>query len=102
MTTEPNAGNPLGVDPLRAAAQAPEAAQPSKSTEGPAFHVLLERLQAQASELEETSRTLEDPKSLAGAVDIARTSLNDALSLSDRLLEAFREHQHQNLPEDKE
>jgi len=56
----------------------------------PAFHVLLERLQRQASELGEASRSVDDPAGLAGAVDTARASLEDAQSLAQQLLEAFR------------
>jgi len=85
-----------GVDPAKTGAQAPKAGQAEGASGGPAFQVLLERLQAQAQELETTSRTLEDPSTLAGAVDMARASLDDAHSLSDRLLEAFREAQTQD------
>jgi len=48
-------------------------------------------LQAQARELEAATPGVADPKELAGAVDMARASLDDALSLSDQLLEAFHE-----------
>ena len=68
--------------------------QSEESGSSPAFHVLLERLQSRAQELEETSRQLDDPGELAGAVDKARASLEDARSLSDQLLEAFRQTNH--------
>ncbi len=89
-----------GVDPARAAGEA--APKASRPLEGPAFHVLLEQLQQKAQALESTSQTLEDPRSLAGAVDMARASLDDALSLSDRLLEAFRAAQHSDADEPSE
>jgi len=58
---------------------------------GAAFRALLERLETQARELEVESRSIEGPKDLTGAVDRAHASLQDALSLGDRLLEAYRE-----------
>ena len=91
-----------GPDPIRinpsSGAQGSKSARGTSKSESPAFHVLLERLQAQASELETKTPTVADAKELAGAVDIARASLDDALSLSDRLLEAFRESQLMNDP----
>lgn len=85
--------------PLRPDAPRPaDAARPKErprtgaadATATPAFHVLLERLQRHAAELEQTSRTVDDPARLAGAADAARASLEEAQTLSDRLLEAFR------------
>ena len=63
------------------------AASPSSS---PAFEALLERLSARAAELDTKSRELEGPADLPGAVDAARASLEDALTLGERLLEAYR------------
>lgn len=65
----------------------PEKARPSSG--GPAFRALLERLETQARELSSTER-IEDAGELAGAVEHARHALEDALSLGDRLLEAYR------------
>ena len=84
---------PIRPEPTRPVADGP---LPSKDPAGrpdpasPSFQVLLERLQSKARELEETSRTLVKPEELAEAVESARASLEDAGSLSDRLLEAFR------------
>ncbi len=67
---------------------------PENQTEprdGPAFKALLEKLQQQAQSLHRESETIARPEELSDAVDLARSSLNDALSLSDQLLEAFRE-----------
>jgi hypothetical protein len=58
---------------------------------GAAFHALLERLETQARELEVRSRSIETQKDLTGAVDRAHASLQDVLSLGDRLVEAYRE-----------
>ena len=74
-----------------AAGARPAAAPAAPSESGAAFRALLERLEEHTRELEEKSQTLEDASGLAGAVDTARASLEDAVSLSDQLLEAFRE-----------
>ncbi|MFT5291482.1 MAG: hypothetical protein ACI8QS_001836 [Planctomycetota bacterium] len=57
---------------------------------GPAFRILLEQLQEKAAELQETSKDVGDPVELRGAIDTARATLEDALSLGDQVLEAFR------------
>jgi hypothetical protein len=58
---------------------------------GPAFQALLERLQQQAQSLSRDTEAVARPEDLSGAVDRARATLDDALSLSDQLLEAYRE-----------
>lgn len=63
----------------------------SDATGGAAFKALLDRLQAQARELQGASESQLEAQDLAGAVDRAHNSLRDALSLSDQLLEAYRE-----------
>ena len=88
---------PGGVDPTRGV----QPTQPTKSggsenaqkSDGPAFRALLEKLQAQAAQLEQTSKSVEGAEDLPGAVDEAKASLEDAVSLSDQLLEAFRQSQ---------
>jgi hypothetical protein len=62
--------------------------------------VLLERLQATARELQEKARGVEKPAELAGAVDRARQSLDDALALGGRLLEAWRSERQSANPKD--
>ncbi len=95
---------PLRPDPARAldaagARSRVRTGAAEKTSSSAAFQVLLERLQRRAAELEEASRTADDPARLAGAVDAARASLEDAQTLSDRLLEAFRgERQRQSGP----
>lgn len=64
---------------------------PAAPVQGAAFAALIEKLEVQARELAERSLRIESPADLAGAVDRAHASLQDALSLSDRLLEAYRQ-----------
>lgn len=68
-------------------------AEGSTSSEGAgtAFKALLDRLQQQAQTLSADSEAVEKPEDLSGAVGRARATLDDALSLSDQLLEAYRE-----------
>lgn len=86
-TPNPNISGARGVSSGAAskagAADAPE--------HGAAFKALLEKLETQARELEEKSSTVDNPADLAGAVDRAHASLQDALSLGEQLLEAYRE-----------
>ncbi|MFT7669340.1 MAG: flagellar hook-basal body complex protein FliE [Planctomycetota bacterium] len=63
----------------------------AQSTGGLAFRGMLDKLQQQARSLQQDSENVSKPEDLSGAVDRARTSLGDALSLSNRLLEAYRE-----------
>jgi hypothetical protein len=88
--TDPSRSVPLGPDPLRSSAATPARAQRARPADSPAFHVLLERLEARAAALEAQSRALDDPRLLAPAVEEARASLEDALSLGEGLLEAYR------------
>ncbi len=71
---------------LASPAQETTATQPG----GPAFEVLLERLEARAAELQAKSKTLSVATELPGALDAARVSLEDALHLGEELLEAYR------------
>jgi len=91
MTGLPNAGGP---GPIRPASSTQPAAKPGplERTEGgsAAFQALLDRLHARARELEELKGRVADPAELGRAVDTARASLEDAVSLGDRLLEAYR------------
>lgn len=58
---------------------------------GVAFRALLERLEQDARTLEHDAKHIEGATALAGAVDRAHASLQDALSLGDQLLEAYRQ-----------
>jgi hypothetical protein len=74
--------------------------QRAQGTPGdPAFHVLLERLSRSARELQENADAVERPQDLAGAVGRAKASLDDALSLGEELLEAWRAKQLNQNPE---
>ncbi|MCC6408098.1 MAG: flagellar hook-basal body complex protein FliE [Planctomycetes bacterium] len=66
-------------------------AKSASSDGGVAFRALLDDLEAKARDLQAQSKALEKPEDLAGAVQGAKASLDDALSIRDRLLEAFRE-----------
>ena len=68
-----------------------EKGKTADGTGGPAFHALLEKLQQSARSLSADSENVDKPDELSGAVDRARSTLNDALSLSDQLLEAYRQ-----------
>ncbi len=80
-----------GANRSAAASGKPACEGPGPAAAGAAFHALLERLETQARELEAQSRSIESPKDLTGAVDRAHASLQDALSLGDRLVEAYKE-----------
>ena len=79
-STSPATNAPSGAEKTAEAAQS-----------GPAFRALLESLQEKAKSLQHDSQHVDRPEELSQAVDRARASLSDALSLSDRLLEAYRE-----------
>ena len=90
---------PVGGGPIRRT-EVPST-QPSSETKkatepqgGAAFQALLEKLQQQAHNLQRDSETVARPEELSGAGDRAHSSLQDALSLSDKLLEAYREAVH--------
>lgn len=91
---------PIPNDPLRPSG-VPPTGQPgasSKSTEASressaAFRALLDSLAEKAASLDEAGQSLGAPEELASAVDDARKSLEDAMSLGDRLLEAYRANQ---------
>ncbi len=76
---------------------------PARSTRGasadtsPAFEALLERLTARAAELDVKSRALARPEDLPGAVDAARASLEDALTLGEQLLDAYQAEQQRGV-----
>ena len=73
---------------------------PSKGVSSPEngarFRALLDQLQTQVQGLQKTGEGPLKPDELAGAVDQARTSLEDALSLKDQLLEAYRAAQQRS------
>jgi hypothetical protein len=84
--------NPAGPDPVRGGQpENPAQRAGDKGSNSPAFHVLLERLTARMGELEQQKEGADAPEQISEAMDTARASLEDAVSLSEQLLEAFRE-----------
>ncbi len=79
-----------GVGPVSAGEQRTEAAG------GPQFQALLDKIETHARDLADQSRAVEKPEQLAGAVDSARESLEDVLSLKDQLLEAYQQARRQD------
>lgn len=65
---------------------------------GAAFQALLEKLQAQATELSTESRMVERPAELSEAARRARDTFEGALAIHERLLEAFRQANQQGEP----
>ena len=63
--------------------------------QGAAFRALLEKLDAKARNLEEQTLGVDDAKNLAGAVEGAKASLAEALSLGEELLESYRQSRQQ-------
>ena len=57
------------------------------------FQALLERVEARAKRLATDAAGVEVPEQLAQAMQAARESLDDVLSLKERLLEAYRAEQ---------
>lgn len=58
---------------------------------GVAFRALLDKLETQAQDLKAQAGGVEGSEELAGAVGNAQESLEQALSLSNQLVEAFRQ-----------
>jgi len=70
---------------------------------GVAFRALLDKLENQAQDLKSQAENVEGSGELAGAVGSAQESLQQALSLSNQLVEAFRQSLQQaetNKPDD--
>lgn len=83
--------------PQRAGAVGPTLSRPKAASPGAAasFEALLESLEQKAQALDAKARAELAPEELAQAVDEARSSLQDALALQERLLEAWRQSRHQ-------
>ena len=91
---DPRSDPTRGVDATRAR-EGTEHAAGSELARGAAFRAVLERLEQRAGELEARSKEELAPEELSGAVDAARESMQDVLSLQEQLLEAFRQSRHQ-------
>jgi hypothetical protein len=85
------------IGPTKGVARDNAAKQTAKTPEtGAAFKALLDQLADRARELEKTSAKPVDASELAGAVEEAHGSLQDALSLSTQLIEAYRANVQQS------
>lgn len=84
----------LPIQGIRPASEPPRNAGGVEPQGGAQFRALLDRLQREATSLQRDSGELEDPAALAGAVDQAGSTLSDARSLGDQLLEAYRAARH--------
>jgi len=88
------------MDPLQRGlnpAQGPKPVQGAQPAEGPrdakagaAFKALLERLEEETRRLSKATEGVHGARDLAGAVDLARESVAEAMQLGDELLEAYR------------
>lgn len=85
---EPKALQGLGITN---AAPSAKGARAEGTGGGVAFKALLERLEQDARSLESETKSVEDPTALADATRRAHASLQDALSIGDQLLEAYRQ-----------
>lgn len=63
---------------------------PADAKAGAAFKALLERLEEETRRLARVSDGVNEARDLAGAVDVARESVEEAMQLGDELLEAYR------------
>ncbi|MEM9800492.1 MAG: hypothetical protein AAGA20_09200 [Planctomycetota bacterium] len=90
MSLDPRVQGP--GEPQLAGTQGAGQSQPASAdpAAGAAFRALLERLEAKSRALGEASESVDDPHRLAAAVEDARTSVADAVSLGSDLLEAYR------------
>lgn len=84
---------PDGPGGVRRGAPVHKADGRAESGDSAAFRALLENLEQRAAGLRGSAAPSDGdlaPRDLAGAVDEARASLEDALDLKERLLEAYR------------
>ena len=85
------------TDSIKKAGVSPKGTASTAETkkQGAVFKALLEKLDAKARTLEEQTLGVDDAKDLAGAVEGAKASLAEALSLGEELLESFRQSRQQ-------
>ncbi len=92
MVDNPSLNRPLGSASVNPTGPVTPGSKPDEAGKGgPAFQALLDKLQEKSRVLSKDSENVDKPEELSGAVDRARSTLNDALSLSDKLLEAYRQ-----------
>jgi hypothetical protein len=78
------------------AAHGSSGAKRTDESGGPEFQALLDKIEEGARDLAQQSRAVEKPEELAGAVDSARESLENVLSLKEQLLEAYEQAKRQD------
>lgn len=90
---DPTKISALGATPglTQDAVQAPRQAE---GADGAAFRALLEKMEQSAHQLRRASESLDSPAQLGPAVESARHSVEQALTLGSDLLEAFRAAVH--------
>jgi hypothetical protein len=86
--------DPISISGAGAVGGSPQAQTPASKDGGVAFRALLDQLADQARELEKTSAKPVGPNELAGAVQEARDSLQNAIDL----IEAYRANVQQTNP----
>lgn len=81
----------LPIQGIGAAANGdPKAGKQVDPRNGAQFRLLLDRIQQGTNSLQQASESLEGPAELSNAVDQAGNTIEDARSLGDQLLEAYR------------
>ena len=85
----PGGSGPDRINGVQPSSQAEK--RSNSAVDGVAFRALLDKLEVQAQELKTQASGVERSDELAGAVGNAAESLEQALSLSDQLVEAFRQ-----------
>jgi hypothetical protein len=90
----PDQSRPIGA-PEGVSGAKPGAAPAKTSEGGVEFQAMLDRIEERARELSAASSDPLQPQELAGAVDRARESLEDVMTLKEQLLEAYRQAQSQ-------
>lgn len=91
-----NGPGAVGPDPLkRTDSSTSQRSEQASKEAGAQFRALLDSLQTRANELSEQSESVDRPADLSEMVGQARESLEEALDVHDRLLEAFRQARQQ-------
>lgn len=94
--------DPLPIDPKHVAGLDSLGGKPPAQRSGVEqsasveFRAMLERLETRASDLAAKTEQVDGPDQLGRAVDSARASLEEALTLKDQLLEAYRQAEQQD------
>lgn len=85
--------SPIPSSPVGGAAPASRGTETGPAKSDVEFQALLERVEQRARKLAADAAGVEVPEQLAQAMETARESLEDVMSLQQRLLEAYRAEQ---------